>query len=137
MSLVTQIQTLATRIATEFNTLRGEIKTLSRVTIPLAEVGDKVILIDPSIAYTATRLTSILTAGTSTPSVSYDIYKGTNPSSGGTKLVTAGVTIASLSTPNVITSFDSASIADTDFVWAVLTAVAGTDTGVYIGLKTS
>lgn len=56
----------------------------------------------------------------------YTVRKGSDRSGTGTEVVTGGSTVTSTTTGDVVTSFNSASIAADDWVWLKLTSVTGT-----------
>ena len=64
--------------------------------------------------------------GSSTPSVTWTVRKGSDRSATGTEVVTGGTTTTSTTTGSVVTSFNSATIAASDFVWLRTTAKSGT-----------
>lgn len=76
-------------------------------------------------ACTITKIHAVL-IGSSTPSVTYKVMKGSDLSAAGTAVVTAGSTVTSTTTGTSVTSFDSATITAGDNLWLTTTAQSGT-----------
>lgn len=74
--------------------------------------------------YTVERIDCYL-VGSSTPSCTFKLWKGSDPTSG-TAVVTAGTTVTATTSVTTVTSFDSATVASGDAFWLTTTAVSGT-----------
>lgn len=96
------------------------------VLLPSPTTSDTVIVFHyTSAALTVSSITAVMPNGSATPSVTYKIRYGSSLASG-TAVVTAGSTTTSTTTGNTVTTFDSASIPDNNFIWLEITAVSGT-----------
>ena len=90
------------------------------VTILLPVTNDEVTLFRAKSAMTITKLVAVGGGFT------YTVRKAADRSATGTEVVTGGSTVTSTTTGDVVTSFNSASIAADDWVWIKLTSVTGT-----------
>lgn len=98
---------------------------LKSITIPNPTNAEKIPMFHANAAYTVTKISAVL-IGSSSPSVTYKIHKGSDLSAAGTAVVTAGSTVTSVTSTTDVTSFDSAGITSGDMVWVTTTAKSGT-----------
>jgi len=101
------------------------IETSKSITIPDPTNAEDLSLFYADEAWTITKIVAVL-VGSSTPSVTWTVRKGSDRSAAGTEVVTSGTTTTSTTTGSVVTSFNSATIAAADFVWLETTAKSGT-----------
>lgn len=95
------------------------------ITVPTPGSSEKIPWFRVDAAYTVTKISAIL-IGSSTPSVTYKVMKGSDLSAAGTAVVTAGSTVTSVTSTTNVTSFDSAGVTSGDMVWLTTTASSGT-----------
>ena len=76
-------------------------------------------------AMTVTKMAAVL-IGSTGPSVTWTVRKSPSRAATGVEVVTGGTTTTSTTTGSVVTSFNSATIAVSDYVWLETTAKAGT-----------
>ncbi len=94
------------------------------ISIPDPTNAEDITLFRANENWTITKIVAVL-IGSSTPSVTWTIRKGSDRSAAGTEVVTSGTTTTSTTTGSVVTSFDSATIATDDFVFLETTAKSG------------
>jgi hypothetical protein len=104
--------------------LQPEIK-LGSISVPSPGAAENWGICMVNWACTVTKIHAVL-RGSSTPSVTYKVIKGSDRSAAGTAVVTAGSTVTSTTTGTSVTSFDSASITAGDNLWFTTTAQSGT-----------
>ena len=90
------------------------------VTILLPATNDEVTLFRAKAAMTITKMIAVGGGFT------YTVRKAADRSATGTEVVTGGSAVTSTTTGDVVTSFNSATIAADDWVWVKLTSVTGT-----------
>ncbi len=86
------------------------------------------------VAITVTQIAAVL-VGALTPSVTYTIRFGTDRSATGTEVVTAGSTVTSVSTGDIVTSFNDATIPADNYIWIETTAKSGTVTELHVTIN--
>jgi len=94
------------------------------ITIESAVTDDDITMFKVPSAATITAMYAVV-SGTS-PSANWVIKHGTDRSSGGSSVLTAGTTTTDITTGSTITVFSDATIAAGSWVWAFLPAVTGT-----------
>lgn len=77
------------------------------------------------VPITIRKMVAVL-VGSSTPSVTWTVRFGTDRSATGTEVVTGGTTTTSTTTGSVVTSFNSAAVPATNYVFVKTTAQSGT-----------
>ena len=85
-------------------------------------------------AITVNQIAAVLT-GSSTPSVTYTIRHGTDRSAAGAEVVTSGSTVTSVSTGDIVISFNDATIVADSWVWLETTAQSGTVTSMNVTVR--
>ena len=88
---------------------------------------ENITLFNADAGYTITEMVAVL-RGSATPSITWTVRKNGDRSAVGTEVVTGGTTTTSTTTGSVVTTFNSATIAASDFVWLAITAKSGTVT---------
>jgi hypothetical protein len=101
------------------------------ITIETPTNAENISIFHSDEALTITKIVAVL-RGSSTPSVTWTIRKGSDRSAAGTEVVTSGTTTTSTTTGSVVTSFNSAGVTANDFVWMQTTAQSGTVTEISI-----
>lgn len=100
------------------------------ITIANPTSGLNVTMFEADKGYTITKLSAVL-IGSSSPSITWTVKKGSNRTSG-TEVVTSGTTTTTTTTRQDTTSFNSATIASGDQVWLESTAMSGTVTELHV-----
>jgi hypothetical protein len=95
--------------------------------------SEKWVLFFTESAITVAKIEAVL-LGSSTPSVTFSIRYGTDISGAGTEVVTSGITVTSVSTGSATTSFNSASVPASNFVWITTSAQSGTVTALQVSV---
>lgn len=96
------------------------------ISLPDPTASEKVVLFYTTEALTLSKVSAVLPGGSATPSITFGIAFGADVSAAGTAVVTAGVTVTSITTGVQTTTFDNAAIPAGSYVWLVTTAQAGT-----------
>lgn len=119
--------TTIARVRAGVASVEGEVigRQSKSITIPDPTNAEDLSLFYADEAWTITKIVAVL-VGSSTPSLTWTVRKGSDRSATGTEVVTGGTTTTSTTTGSVVTSLTSATIAADDFVWLETTAKSGT-----------
>lgn len=119
--------TTLARVRAGVASLEGKVidRQSKSIAIPDPTNAEDITLFRADEGFTITKMVAVL-VGSSTPSVTWTVRKGSDRSAAGTEVVTSGTTTTSTTTGSVVTSFNSSGIAANDFVWLETTAVSGT-----------
>jgi hypothetical protein len=107
-----------------YSSLSGTPVQSKSLTLLTPTSSDDISLWQTATALTITRLAVVLTG--STPSVTWTLRHGTDRNATGTEVVTGGTTTTATTTPEVITSFNDATVDANAFIWFETTAKSGT-----------
>ncbi len=118
--------TTLARVRAGVASLEGKVvdRQSKSISIPDPTNAEDITLFRADEGWTITKMVAVL-IGSSTPSVTWTIRKGSDRSAAGTEVVTGGTTTTSTTTGSVVTSFNSATIATDDFVFLETTAKSG------------
>jgi hypothetical protein len=103
------------------------------ITIALPVNGDIFSIFTTHLAITLNRMEAFL-RGSATPSVTWKIHYGPDPSAAGTVVVTAGTTTTVTGSIDTITSFNNSTPQADDAIWLEITALSGTVTELHVTL---
>ena len=98
--------------------------TTKAVTVESPTASEDITLFFTPDAITIDKMASVL-LGSSTPSVTYTVRFGSDRSAAGTEVVTSGTASTSVSTGDIVTSFNDATIPADSWVWLETTAKSG------------
>ena len=114
------------RGSTGFVGSRGVIGNASprSITIDAPTATEKMAMFYTTNSLTISKIVSVCPGGVS-PSVTFYLYYGSDISTTGTAVVTAGMTVTSTTTGLITTSFNNATIPANNFLWITTTAKSG------------
>ena len=94
------------------------------ITIDAPTATEKMAMFYTTNSLTISKIVSVCPGGVS-PSVTFYLYYGSDISTTGTAVVTAGMTVTSTTTGLITTSFNNATIPANNFLWITTTAKSG------------
>lgn len=131
---------LATVLSDEVGTTGGFLRTggnikAKSITVENPGAAEKIALFNSSVAGTIVRVRGVL-IGSASPSVTYNIKKGSDISAAGTSVTTTPSALTNVTT-GANATLDSASITADDWVWFITTAQSGTVTQINVTVEYS
>lgn len=103
------------------------------ITIEAPSIGDNISLFFTEYAISITKIASVVLGGGG-QSVSWTLKYGSDRSGAGTEVVTGGLTTTSITSGDVVTTFDNSDISMDNNVWMEISNITGTVNSININL---